>query len=112
MPNMFHKWTRKGGGKRRRQSGAGDHKTWALTDAGVRLLATKDYEALSMARIAREAGMSVGALYARFPEKHTYLYRVVGEGSCFPQAAGTASETKTEAARGLTITHPRRERSG
>jgi AcrR family transcriptional regulator len=33
-----------------------------------------------MARIAREAGMSVGALYARFPEKHTYLYRVVGEG--------------------------------
>ena len=29
------------------------------------------------ARIAREADCSVGALYARFPEKNAYLYHVV-----------------------------------
>lgn len=78
MPNMFYKRTRRSGSKMRRNSGAYHAKTRALTDAGVRLLATKDYDALSMARIAREAGVSVGALYARFHDKDAYLYQVIG----------------------------------
>lgn len=47
-------------------------------DAGLRLLARRDYDAISMAQIAREAGCSVGALYARYSDKGEYLYRVIG----------------------------------
>lgn len=61
-------------GRRRRGP---DGKRQGLIDAGIRLLSRKDYEAISMARIAREAGCSVGALYARFPEKNSYLYHLV-----------------------------------
>ena len=73
MVSIFHKLVRKGGRTPRRADG----KRQQLIDAGTRLLAQKDYEAISMARIAREAGCSVGALYARFPEKNSYLYHLV-----------------------------------
>jgi len=32
-----------------------------------------------MAKIAREAGISVGAVYARYPEKNVYLYHLIGD---------------------------------
>ncbi len=48
-----------------------------IIDAGIRLLARKDYEVISIAMIAREAGCSVGAFYARFPEKNSYLYHLI-----------------------------------
>lgn len=73
MVSIFQKLVRKSGRKRRGPDG----KVHGITDAGIRLLAQKDYEAISMARIAREAGCSVGALYARFPEKNSYLYHLV-----------------------------------
>ena len=63
--------------RRGRKRRGHDSKIHGLTDAGIRLLAQKDFEALSMARIAREAGCSVGALYARFPEKHSYLRHLI-----------------------------------
>ena len=72
MASIFQRLVRKGGRRRRRPDG----KVPGIIDAGVRLLARKDYEAISMARIAREAGCSVGALYARFPEKNSYLYHL------------------------------------
>jgi len=72
--SIFQKRVRKGGRGRRRPDG----KVHGITDAGIRLLAQKDYEAISMARIAREAGCSVGALYARFPDKESYLYQLIG----------------------------------
>ena len=37
------------------------HRTEALTEAGVRLLALRDYDRISVAKIAKEAGCSVGA---------------------------------------------------
>jgi AcrR family transcriptional regulator len=79
MANFVTKWVRRSG-KRRSGGSKQDGKIWALTEAGLRLLALKDYDAISMAQIAREAGCSVGALYARYPEKTNYLYRVVAAG--------------------------------
>jgi AcrR family transcriptional regulator len=74
MSNVIFRLSPKGGRRRREKR---DDKSFALTDAGVRLLALSDYDSLSMARIAREAGTSVGALYARFPEKNAYLYHLI-----------------------------------
>jgi AcrR family transcriptional regulator len=71
---VFFKILKKGRPKR----GQADGKQNVMIDAGIRLLARKDYESLSMARIAQEAGCSVGALYARFPDKNSYLDRVIG----------------------------------
>lgn len=76
MRNLVFKLGRKRGHRHRKHR---DDKTFALTDAGVRLLALKDYDAVSMAKIAREAGTSVGALYARFPEKNVYLYHLLAD---------------------------------
>ena len=73
MASIFQKRVPKG---RRRRRGP-DGKVHGITDAGIRLLAQKDYEAISMAKFACEAGCSVGALYARFPEKNAYLYHLV-----------------------------------
>ena len=63
--------------KRRRKDR--DEKTFALSEAGVRLLALKDYDALSMQKVAREAGISVGSLYARYPDKNSYLYHLIAD---------------------------------
>jgi AcrR family transcriptional regulator len=71
--SVFLKILKKGRPKR----GQTDGKQDVMIDAGIRLLARKDYEALSMARIAQEAGCSVGALYARFPDKNSYLYHAI-----------------------------------
>ena len=90
MVSIFYKRVRKGG---RRQRGP-DGKVHGIIDAGIRLLARKDYEAISMARIAREAGCSVGALYARFPNKDSYLYHLIA--SAYRTMAHRA-ETELEA---------------
>ena len=90
MVSIFQKLVRKGGRGRRGPDG----KVHGITDAGIRLLARKDYEAISMARIAREAGCSVGALYARFPEKNSYLYHLVASAY---RAMAARAETELEA---------------
>jgi AcrR family transcriptional regulator len=41
------------------------------------LLVTRDYEQVSMAKIAKEAGVSVGAVYARFIDKDAFLYHTI-----------------------------------
>jgi AcrR family transcriptional regulator len=96
--SIFQKVVRKG---RRRRRGP-DGKTHGITDAGIRLLAQKDYEAISMARIAREAGCSVGALYARFPEKNAYLYHVVAS-AYRTMASRAATELEVTPTRHLSL---------
>ncbi len=54
----------------------------ALLQAGRRLLDAQDLAALSVARLTRDAGMSVGSFYARFDDKNAWfgeLLRVTGE---------------------------------
>lgn len=90
MVSIFQKLVRKGDRRRRGPDG----KAHRIIDAGIRLLARKDYEAISIARIAREAGCSVGAFYARFPEKNSYLYHLVGSAY---RALAHRAETELEA---------------
>ena len=54
----------------------------ALLQAGRRLLDAQDLAALSVARLTRDAGMSVGSFYSRFDDKNAWfgeLLRVTGE---------------------------------
>lgn len=90
LASIFRKRARKSVRGRRRPDG----KVHGITDAGIRLLAQKDYEAISMARIAREAGCSVGALYARFPNKNSYLYHLIASTY---RAMGDRAEAELEA---------------
>ncbi|MBL6936189.1 MAG: helix-turn-helix transcriptional regulator [Alphaproteobacteria bacterium] len=69
-----------------------------MTDATIPLLAQKDYDAISMVRIAKEVACSVGALYARFAEKtlaapsrHRLAAKHAGGGS----GAGTRPAART-----------------
>jgi len=62
---------------RRRGRNAQDGLSVALSDVGMRLLARKDYEAISIAEIAREAGCSISTVYDRYSDKESYLYRVI-----------------------------------
>ncbi len=68
------------GAKRRARHARKGQRTEALYDAGLRLLATHDYERISIAAIAREAGCSVGAFYVRFPDKNAFLHSVISSG--------------------------------
>lgn len=54
-----------------------DAKALALFDAARRLLAEHDFDEVSMARLARAAGCSVGALYGRFEDKAAFLRFVI-----------------------------------
>lgn len=65
--------------RRRVKRNKRDHRTAALYDAGARLLARYDHDHVSMAKLAKEAGCSVGALYNRFPDKESFLHRLAGE---------------------------------
>jgi AcrR family transcriptional regulator len=48
----------------------------ALLVAGLRLLQTESYRAVTVGRIAAEAGCSVGTFYARFADKDAFLIAV------------------------------------
>jgi AcrR family transcriptional regulator len=61
----------------RPRQGRRNDKVLDITKAGTRLLARKDFDAWSMAELAREAGCSVGTLYTRFPDKYACLYYLV-----------------------------------
>lgn len=56
------------------------HRTYdALVTTGFRLLEKKDLEKISVAELAREAGYSVGAFYARFHSKDEFFQALVFE---------------------------------
>ena len=50
-----------------------DERRRRLLDLGAELFARHGYEELSMARIAREAGISKALLYHYFPSKQAYF---------------------------------------
>ncbi len=75
MAGLVHRLVRKG--KRRIKDWRRHHRTEALIEAGVRLLALRDYDHISVAKITKEAGCSVGAFYARFPKKDAFLYHLI-----------------------------------
>lgn len=53
------------------------NRNFTLLNAGRRLLAKRDYEAVSVSEIALEAGISVGAFYGRFRSKDAFLDSLV-----------------------------------
>ncbi len=75
MPNLIRRMVR--GPKSRIKQGLRDGRTWALYEAALRRLASKDYEQVSIAEIARGAGCSVGAFYGRFGDKNAFLSMVI-----------------------------------
>lgn len=75
MPNLIRRIVRSARSRIRR--GLKDGRTWALYEAALRLLARRDYELISIAKISREAGCSVGAFYGRFRDKNGFLYMVI-----------------------------------
>jgi AcrR family transcriptional regulator len=54
-----------------------EQRTFQLYQAGCHLLARADHEQVSVARIARKAGCSVGAFYQRFHHKNAFLDMVI-----------------------------------
>jgi len=66
---------------KRRQSAKGilDRRSVFFHAAGLKLLANADYEKISIAMIAKEAGSSVGAFYYRYPDKTAFLRRLILE---------------------------------
>jgi AcrR family transcriptional regulator len=54
-----------------------DWRTRRLYEAARHLLAHDDLEQVTVARIAAEAGVSVGAFYERFPSKDNFLGRLI-----------------------------------
>ena len=56
-----------------------DERRRRLLDLGAGLFARHGYEELSMARIAREAGISKALLYHYFPSKEAYFLATLEE---------------------------------
>jgi AcrR family transcriptional regulator len=61
----------------RPRRGRRNDKVLDITKAGTRLLAGNDFDAWSMAKLAHEAGCSVGTLYARFSDKYGCLQYLI-----------------------------------
>ena len=75
MPSIIRRIYR--GAKRRIKQGLRDQRTFELYRAGCRLLANRDHEQVSVARIANEAGISVGSFYQRYPSKDAFLSMLI-----------------------------------
>ena len=104
MPSLIRRLI--AGGKRRARRDRRGQRTEALYDAALRLLATHDYERISIAAIAREAGCSVGAFYGRFLDKNAFLHAVISSAFRALMAESThdlAKERWHESSRAETI---------
>jgi AcrR family transcriptional regulator len=58
-----------------------DERWRQLLELGAQLFATHSYAELSMARIAREAGISKALLYHYFPSKQEYFVATLRQGA-------------------------------
>lgn len=65
--------------KKRSEKERVDRRSALFHAAGIKLLAGADYENVSIAMIAKEAGSSVGAFYYRYPDKAAYLGRLIAD---------------------------------
>jgi AcrR family transcriptional regulator len=75
MPNLIRRVFRST--KRQIKMVMRDWRTHRLYEAARRLLARDDFEQVTVARIAAEAGVSVGAFYERFTSKDSFLGRLI-----------------------------------
>jgi AcrR family transcriptional regulator len=75
MPSVVRKLVRRV--KRRLKVARQEGRTWRLDDTALRLMAQKDYELISVAEFAREAGTSVGAFYGRYRDKEAFIYGAI-----------------------------------
>lgn len=66
-------------GRPRISVGIDESKTLALYNSGRALLSAKDYDAFSVADVAKGARCSVGAFYVRFEDKDAFLRFVIAE---------------------------------
>jgi len=66
-------------GRPRIVTGIHESRTLALYNSGRALLSVNDYEAFSVADVAKGAGCSVGAFYVRFADKDAFLRFVITE---------------------------------
>lgn len=66
-------------GRPRIATGIHESRTLALYNSGRSLLSAKDYDAFSVADVAKGAGCSVGAFYVRFADKDSFLRFVIAE---------------------------------
>ena len=64
-----------------------DERRTQLLDLGVTLFATHSYDELSMARIAREAGISKALLYHYFPGKQEFFAATLAQSAAELRAA-------------------------
>lgn len=100
-PQMMRKPRRFPAGRRRGrrvQPGLRDSKTLALYRAALSLLAAKDFDDISVSRLARAGGCSVGAFYGRFADKRRFLEFVISE--TFREASRRAESALSETAAG------------
>ena len=58
-----------------------------LIEAGFKLLETRDFDSISIAEIAKKAGYSVGAFYARFENKEEFFLALVHKHNAGRQEA-------------------------
>ncbi|MAN45350.1 MAG: hypothetical protein CMF04_03990 [Hyphomonas sp.] len=64
-------------GRKRVVASLAETKTLALYREGRRLLASHDYDQISVSQVSKAAGISVGAFYVRFKDKDTFLAFVI-----------------------------------
>jgi AcrR family transcriptional regulator len=74
----------------RPRRGRRNDKVLDITKAGTRLLASNDFDAWSMAKLAKESGCSVGTLYARFSDKYACLQYLIDANFRVLTSAATA----------------------
>ena len=88
MPALFRRKLPRGRPKQGRRR---NDKVAEIVKAAIRLLAQRDFDSWSMWELAREAGCSVGTLYARFPDKYACLqYAIEAQFSNLIAAANSA----------------------
>jgi AcrR family transcriptional regulator len=63
--------------KKRIKPGLQDGARWRIYEAGWRALNEADHEDVSVAHVAKAAGVSIGAFYRRYPDKNAFLDSVV-----------------------------------
>ena len=89
--------------------------TASLLDAAVEVFAEHGFEAARVAEIARRAGLTTGAIYARWPGKRSLIVDAVGHVSPkfmdLPAAAAHAPAPETLATLGTSLMDARHARS-
>jgi AcrR family transcriptional regulator len=75
MPSVVRKVVR--GVKRHLAARRQQQRTWSFCDAAERLLATSGHEQMTIAKLCREAGSSIGTFYTRFSDKDRFLYFLI-----------------------------------